>query len=41
MADGYKALTEKEKQTLRLLLGGHEARSRVRVIPACSPRAGR
>ena len=25
--DGYKALTEKEKQTLRLLLAGHDAKS--------------
>jgi DNA-binding CsgD family transcriptional regulator len=26
-SDGYKALTEKEKQTLRLLLTGHDAKS--------------
>jgi DNA-binding CsgD family transcriptional regulator len=27
MADGYQALTEKEKAALRLLLGGHDAKS--------------
>ena len=27
MADGYHALTEKEKQALRLLLDGHDAKS--------------
>ena len=27
MADGYQALTEKEKQALRLLLDGHDAKS--------------
>jgi DNA-binding CsgD family transcriptional regulator len=30
MTDGYQALTEKEKQTLRLLLGGHDAKSMAR-----------
>ncbi len=27
MAEGYQALTEKEKEALRLLLGGHDAKS--------------
>ncbi len=27
MAEGYQALTEKEKAALRLLLGGHDAKS--------------
>src|SRR3954447_9713309 len=30
MKQGYEALTEKEKQTLRLLLSGHEAKSMAR-----------
>jgi DNA-binding CsgD family transcriptional regulator len=30
MTDGYQALTEKEKQTLRLLLAGHDAKSMAR-----------
>jgi len=30
MATGYRALTEKEKQTLRLLLAGHDAKSLAR-----------
>ncbi len=30
MAQGYQALTEKEKQTLRLLLAGHDAKSMAR-----------
>jgi DNA-binding CsgD family transcriptional regulator len=30
MNDGYQALTEKEKQTLRLLLAGHDAKSMAR-----------
>jgi DNA-binding CsgD family transcriptional regulator len=30
MAEGYQALTEKEKQTLRLLLAGHDAKSMAR-----------
>jgi DNA-binding CsgD family transcriptional regulator len=30
MTDGYHALTEKEKQTLRLLLAGHDAKSLAR-----------
>src|SRR3954470_5611279 len=30
MTDGYQALTEKEKETLRLLLAGHDAKSMAR-----------
>jgi DNA-binding CsgD family transcriptional regulator len=30
MTDGYQALTDKEKQTLRLLLDGHDAKSMAR-----------
>lgn len=32
MAEGYQALTEKEKQTLRLLLDGHDAKSMAREL---------
>src|SRR3954454_12778284 len=32
MTKGYEALTEKEKQTLRLLLSGHEAKSMARHL---------
>lgn len=32
MATGYQALTEKEKQTLRLLLAGHDAKSMARHL---------
>ncbi|MBX9885556.1 MAG: helix-turn-helix transcriptional regulator, partial [Novosphingobium sp.] len=32
MASGYQALTEKEKETLRLLLGGHDAKSIARHL---------
>ena len=32
MAEGYQALTEKEKQTLRLLLDGHDAKSMARQL---------
>lgn len=32
MASGYQALTEKEKQTLRLLLAGHDAKSIARHL---------
>src|SRR3954454_11773545 len=32
MTKGYEALTEKEKQTLRLLLAGHEAKSMARQL---------
>jgi DNA-binding CsgD family transcriptional regulator len=32
MASGYQALTEKEKQTLRLLLTGHDAKSMARHL---------
>src|SRR3954453_11362910 len=32
MKQGYEALTEKEKQTLRLLLAGHEAKSMARQL---------
>ena len=32
MASGYPALTEKEKETLRLLLGGHDAKSIARHL---------
>jgi len=32
MAAGYQALTEKEKETLRLLLGGHDAKSIARYL---------
>lgn len=32
MTGGYQALTEKEKQTLRLLLGGHDAKSIARHL---------
>ena len=32
MAQGYQALTEKEKQTLRLLLDGHDAKSMARHL---------
>lgn len=32
MAGGYHALTEKEKETLRLLLGGHDAKSMARHL---------
>ena len=32
MAPGYQALTEKEKQTLRLLLDGHDAKSMARHL---------
>jgi len=31
-AEGYRALTEKEKQTLRLLLDGHDAKSMARHL---------
>jgi DNA-binding CsgD family transcriptional regulator len=30
--DGYRALTEKQKQTLRLLLEGHDAKSMARLL---------
>ncbi len=32
MSSGYQALTEKEKETLRLLLGGHDAKSIARHL---------
>lgn len=32
MKEGYEALTEKEKQTLRLLLAGHDAKSMARHL---------
>lgn len=32
MPNGYQALTEKEKETLRLLLGGHDAKSIARTL---------
>jgi DNA-binding CsgD family transcriptional regulator len=32
MTDGYQALTEKEKQTLRLLLSGYDAKSMARYL---------
>ena len=32
MTGGYQALTEKEKETLRLLLGGHDAKSIARTL---------
>jgi DNA-binding CsgD family transcriptional regulator len=32
MSEGYQALTEKEKQTLRLLLAGHDAKSMARQL---------
>ncbi|WP_298190254.1 DUF4019 domain-containing protein [Novosphingobium sp.] len=32
MASGYQALTEKEKETLRLLVGGHDAKSIARHL---------
>ena len=32
MVDGYQALTEKEKEALRLLLGGHDAKSMARQL---------
>ena len=32
MKQGYEALTEKEKQTLRLLLAGHDAKSMARHL---------
>ena len=32
MNDGFQALTEREKETLRLLLGGHDAKSIAREL---------
>jgi DNA-binding CsgD family transcriptional regulator len=32
MSEGYRALTEKEKQTLRLLVSGYDAKSMAREL---------